>query len=108
MHFGCVHYKNNDVASTLFVLAIQAVIKTDAGRDLCTVEGENGNTPLHFSCEKGDLEIVKVSYLATYLLYVCIYIYIYIYMNNTYYICIILLLHTYVRMYIRYVHIDYT
>ena len=44
----------------------QAVIKTDAGRDLCTVEGENGNTPLHSSCEKGDLEIVKVGYVSRY------------------------------------------
>ena len=35
----------------------------DAGRNLCTVEGENGNTPLHSSCEKGNLEIVKVIYL---------------------------------------------
>ena len=38
------------------------MIKTDAGRDLCTVEGENGNTPLHSACEKGDLEIAKVCY----------------------------------------------
>ena len=39
------------------------MIKIDAGRDLCTVEDENGNTPLHSSCEKGNLEIVKVSFL---------------------------------------------
>ena len=39
---------------------IQAVIKTNAGRGLCTVESENGNTPLHSSCENGDFEIVKV------------------------------------------------
>ena len=39
----------------------QAVINTDAGRDLCSVEGENGNTPLHSSCQKGDLELAKVS-----------------------------------------------
>ena len=36
------------------------MIKTNAGRELCTVESENGNTPLHSSCENGDLEIVKV------------------------------------------------
>ena len=41
----------------------QAVINTDAGRDLCTVKGENGNTPLHSSCQKGDVQIVKVSLL---------------------------------------------
>ena len=40
---------------------IQAVIKTDAGRGLYTSESENGNTPLHISCENGDLEIVKVT-----------------------------------------------
>lgn len=39
------------------------MVKTDAGRGLCMVESENGNTPLHSSCEKGDVEIVKVSYL---------------------------------------------
>ena len=42
------------------------MIKTDAGRDLFTVEGENGNTPLHSSCENGDLEIVKVCYIYIY------------------------------------------
>ena len=40
--------------------------KTDAGHDLCTVEMEIGNTPLHSSCEKGDLEIVKVGYISRY------------------------------------------
>ena len=47
----------------LFMYYYQAVINTDAGRDLCIVQGENGNTPLHSSCQKGDLEIVKVSLL---------------------------------------------
>ena len=37
-------------------------MKKDAGRNLCNIEGENGNTPLHSSCEKGDLKIVKVIY----------------------------------------------
>lgn len=38
-------------------------MKTDAGCSLCLVEDENGNIPLHSSCEKGNLELVKVSYL---------------------------------------------
>ena len=44
----------------------------NAGRDLCTVEGEYGNTPLHSSCENGNLEIVKVIYLNIDYIYVCI------------------------------------
>ena len=52
------------------LLFTQAVINTNTlantVRDLCRVEGENGKTPLHLSCEKGDLEIVKVSYIFTY------------------------------------------
>ena len=39
----------------------KVVIASDAGRDLCSVEDRNGNTPLHSSCAKGDVELVKVS-----------------------------------------------
>ena len=47
------------MCTVLFI--IQAVIKTSAHRDLYISKSENGNTPLHTSCENGDLEIVKVT-----------------------------------------------
>jgi len=54
---------------SLYIFLTKAVITSDAGRDLCSVEDRNGNTPLHSSCAKGDVELVKVSYLYGYVMY---------------------------------------
>ena len=47
----------------MYISLLQAVIASDAGRDLCSVEDRNGNTPLHSSCAKGDVELIKVGQL---------------------------------------------